>query len=102
MNSSGESSRACRSYLDALLSAPAHALAAALVARCAAPSSAAVGLCMHDDGTLVHARRTVSPMHDVNAHNSWSDTVRLQGPTGEREGQWRGFRTALSQRWRQG
>ena len=32
----------------------------------------------------VHARRTVSPMHDVNAHNSWSDTVRLQGPTGTR------------------
>ena len=23
----------------------------------------------------VHARRTVSPMHDVYAHNSWSDTV---------------------------
>ena len=32
----------------------------------------------------VHARRTVSPMHDVNAHSSWSDTVRLQGPTGTR------------------
>ena len=23
----------------------------------------------------MHARRTVSPMHDVYAHNSWSDTV---------------------------
>ena len=32
----------------------------------------------------VHARRTVSPMHDVNAQNSWSDTGRVQGPTGTR------------------
>ena len=48
--SSGDSSRARMSYLDAVLSAPARAPAAALVARCSAPSSAAVGLCMYDDG----------------------------------------------------
>ena len=40
-------------------------------ARRVAPSSAAVGLGMHDDG---------SPVHD--AHNSWSDTGRVLGPTG--------------------
>ena len=28
----------------------------------------------------VHARRTVSPMHDVNAQNSLSDTGSFQGP----------------------
>ena len=32
----------------------------------------------------VHARRTVSPMHAAHSHNSWSDTGRLQGPTGRR------------------
>ena len=74
MNSLGESSRACMSYLDALLSALARAFAPALVARCAAPSSAAVGLCMHDDGT---------PVHDV-CSNSWSDTGSAQGPRGRK------------------
>ena len=49
-NSSCGSSRACMSYLDAVLSAPARAPAAALVARCSAPSSSAVGLCMHAHG----------------------------------------------------
>ena len=67
-NSSGASSHACVSYLDALLSAPARAPAASVVARCAAPSSAAVGLCMHDDGTLVHGA----------CSNSWSDTGHAQ------------------------
>ena len=52
-NSSCGSSRACMSYLDAVLSAPARAPAAALVARCSAPSSPAVGLCMHAHGSLV-------------------------------------------------
>ena len=61
------------SYLDAVLSAPARAPAAALVARCSAPSSSAVGLCMHALGSLVHDA----------CSNSWSDTVR-QGPTGRR------------------
>ena len=56
---------------------------------------------------LVHARRTVSPMHDANAHNSWLDTVSLQGPRGEEEGQRGGYRSVpkicfLSQRWLQG
>ena len=74
MYSSGESSRARMSYLDALLSAPARALAAALVARCSAPSSAAVELCMHDDGSLVND----------GCSNSWSDTCRLQGPRGRK------------------
>ena len=72
-NSSCGSSRACMSYLDAVLSAPARAPAAALVARCSAPSSSAVGLCMHAHGSLVHDA----------CSNSWSDTVR-KGPTGRR------------------
>ena len=41
VNSSGASSHACVSHLDALLSAPARAPAASVVARRAAPSSAA-------------------------------------------------------------
>ena len=32
----------------------------------------------------VHARRTVTSMHALTAHNSWSDTGRVQGPTGRR------------------
>ena len=72
--SSCGSSRACMSYLDAVLSAPARAPAAALVARCSALSSSAVGLCMHAYGSLVHDA----------CSNSWSDTVRSQGPTGRR------------------
>ena len=32
----------------------------------------------------VHARRTVSPMHDVNAQNSWSDTGSFQGLRGRK------------------
>ena len=77
----------------------------------------------------VHARRTVSPMHDVCAHNSWSDTVWnsrctggllpvcksasdhldvcSQGPPGGGRGSKVGFPVwpkicVLSQRWRQG
>ena len=73
LNSSCGSSRACMSYLDAMLSAPARAPAAALVARSLAPSSSAVGLCMHAHGSLVHDA----------CSNSWSDTVR-KGPTGRR------------------
>ena len=61
------------SYLDAVLSAPARAPAAALVARSVAPSSSAVGLCMHAHGSLVHDA----------CSNSWSDTVR-EGPTGRK------------------
>ena len=64
VNSSGASSRACVSYLDALLAAPARALAASTAARRFAPPSGVVGLCMHDDG---------SPVHDA-CSNSWSDT----------------------------
>ena len=71
-NSSCGSSRACMSYLDAVLSAPDRAPAAALVARSSAPSSA-VGLCVHAHGSLVHDA----------CSNSWSDTVR-KGPTGRR------------------
>ena len=72
-NSSGVSSHASASYLDALLAAPARAPAASTAARRVAPSSAVVGLGMHDEG---------SPVHD--AHNSWSNTGRVQGPTGIR------------------
>ena len=32
----------------------------------------------------VHARRTATPMHALDAHNSWSDMVRVQFPTGRR------------------
>ena len=55
----------------ALLSASACALAASTHDSCSAPSSAVVPLCMHVDGTLA-------------CMNSWSDTVRSQGPTGRR------------------
>ena len=72
-NSSGVSSHACVSYLDALISAPARAPAAFTAARRVAPFSAVVGLGMHGNGTSVH-----------DACNSWSDTGRSQGPTGRR------------------
>ena len=72
-NSSGVSSHACVSYLDALLSAPACAPAALTAARCVAPLSAVVGLDMHVDDSSVHG-----------ACNSWSDTGRVKGPTGRR------------------
>ena len=72
-NSSGVSSHACVSYLDALLSAPACAPAALTAARRVAPLSAVVGFGMHGDDSSVH-----------DACNSWSDTSRVQGPTGRR------------------
>ena len=72
-NSSGVSSRACVSYLDALLSAPARAPAALTAARRVAPFSAVVGLDMHGNGSSVH-----------DARNSWSDTGRVKGPSGRR------------------
>ena len=102
INSCGESSRARMSYLDAVLSAPARAPAAALVARCSAPSSAAVGLCMHDDGSSVHGARNsggtggLLPVQRSTSYcleNSWSDTGRVQGPTGTRRVKGGGFRS---------
>ena len=56
-----------------MLSAPARAPAALTAARRVAPFSAVVGLGMHGNGSSVH-----------DARNSWSDTVRSQGPTGRR------------------
>ena len=53
-NSSGVSSHACVSYLDALLSARARALAALTAARRVAPFAAVVGLGMHGNGSSVH------------------------------------------------
>ena len=73
-NSSGVSSHACVSYLDALLAAPARAPAALTAARRVAPFSAVDGLGMHDDGSSVHDA----------CSNFWSDTVRVKGPTGTR------------------
>ena len=73
-NSSGVSSHACVSYFDALLAAPARAPAALTAARQVAPFSAVDGLGMHDDGSSVHDA----------CSNSWSDTVRVKGPTGTR------------------
>ena len=73
LNSSCGSSRACMSYLDAVLSAPARAPAAALVARSSAPSSSAVGLCMHAHGHLCM-------MHVPIRGRTWLG----RGPTGRR------------------
>ena len=93
INSCDESSRSRMSYLDAVLSAPARALAAALVARCSAPSSAVVGLCMHDDAHLcmvvviqvvLVASWPVQRSTSYCLDSSWSDAVRFQGPTGRR------------------
>ena len=95
-NSSGVSSHACVSYLDALLAAPARAPAALTAARRVAPFSAVVGLGMHDGG---------SSLHDA-CSNSWSDTVREKGPRaqgGSKVGvPARPKICVLSQRWRQG
>ena len=72
-----------------LLSAPACAPAALTAARRVAPLSAVVGLGMHGDDSSVH-----------DACNSWSDTGRVQGPTGRRctKGGWPKM-CVLSQRW---
>ena len=72
VNLSGASSHACVSFLDALLAAPARAPAASNAFRTSC-TSAVVGLCMHDDDTPMHV-----------AHNSCSDTCRVQGHTGRR------------------
>ena len=53
-----------------------------LLQRRVAPSSAVVGLDMHDDGSTVHDA----------CSNSWSDTVRVHGPShGHKEFQMVGF-----------
>ena len=88
-NSSGVSSHACVSFLDALLVAPARAPAALTAARRVASFSAVVGLGMHDDGLSVH---------DASS-NPWSDTVRVyrvpQAQGGYRRwGFWSGLRFA--------
>ena len=57
--------------------------ASASVAPLATASSSSCPLASCVAGA-VHARRTVTPMHALNAHNSWSDTGRVQGPTGKR------------------
>ena len=72
VDSSGASSHACVSFLDALLAAPARAPVASDASRTSCTSTV-VGLCMHDDDTPMHV-----------AHNSCSDTGRVQGPTGRR------------------
>ena len=61
---------------------------------CVVPASAAVALSATASSSscplascvagAVHARRTVTSMHALNAHNSWSDTGRVLGPTGRR------------------
>ena len=57
----------------------ASAAVASVAPLCSSPRSR--GACA---AAAVHARRTVSPMHAAHSHNSWSDTVRLHGPTGTR------------------
>ena len=58
---------------------PASAAVAPLVT--ASSSSCPLASCV---AGAVHARRTVTPMHALNANNSWSDTGRVKGPTGRR------------------
>ena len=57
--------------------------ALAAVASLASASSSPCPLASRVAGA-VHARRTVTRMHALDAHNSWSDTGRVQGPTGRR------------------
>ena len=57
--------------------------ASAAVAPLATASSTSCPLASCVAGS-VHARRTVTSMHALNTHNSWSDTGRVQGPTGRR------------------
>ena len=57
--------------------------ALAAVASPASASSCPCPLASRVAGA-VHARRTVTSMHALTAHNSWSDTGRVQGPTGRR------------------
>ena len=57
--------------------------ASAAVAPSATTSSSSCPLASCVAGA-VHARRTVTSMHALNAHNSWSDTGGVQGPTGRR------------------
>ena len=69
----------------------AAASAASSVACRTARSSAVVGLCMHDDGSSMHGARNsggtggllpVQRSTSCCLDNSWSDTVRVHGPTG--------------------
>ena len=56
-------------------------LASAAVSPLATASSSSCPLASCVAGA-VHARRTVTPTHALNAHNSWSDTGRVKDPTG--------------------
>ena len=60
---------------------PASAAVASLAPVCSSPCPLVA--CV---AGAVHARRTVSPMHDAYAHNSWSDTVSSQGPRERKRG----------------
>ena len=93
---------------------PAFAAVASLASASSSPGSLAS--CV---AGAVHARRTVSPMHDASnpggtggllpvqrstsycLNNSWSDTVRSQGCRGRTGTKGRAI-SSLSQRWRQG
>ena len=57
----------------------ASAAVASVAPVCSSPRSC--GACAV---AAVHARRTVSPMHAAHSQISWSDTGRVQGPTGRR------------------
>ena len=96
VHSSGAPSHACVSYLDALLAAPARAPAAFSLACRTARTSAVVDLCMHGDGTSMHGVRNsggtggLLPVHRSTSYclnNSCSDTGRVKGPHGHKEGQ---------------
>ena len=57
--------------------------ASAAVASLATASSSPCPLASRVAGA-VHSRRTVTPMHALDAHNLLSDTIRVKGPTGRR------------------
>ena len=68
------------------LSTSACARASCLAGACA---GAAARVCSVSSSSAAVAHAHASTLH--GAHNSWSDTARVQGPTGTREGQKVGF-----------
>ena len=100
------SSRLSESEFPSLSSSRLGSLSSACarrVARSAATAPARV--CPGSSYPAVSAavvRAHASTLHDA-CFNSWSDTVRVQGPTGTRVFQrWPKISGALSQRWRRG
>ena len=75
------------------LSMPINSSTSSMDVACVVPASAAVALSATASSSscplascvaAVHARRTVTSMHALNAHNSWLDTGWVLGPSGRR------------------